>query len=76
MKKEIKEDGGLLTNKQLAAKLHCTTVHVLAMQKEGMPCVFLGKATCGRGSRPRYDWEQVKAWLEQRTAATRKELAK
>lgn len=67
----------MLTNRQLAARLHCSIVHIQALQKEGMPCVFLGRATCGRGSRPRYNLAKVMAWLEERTAAntaTRKEM--
>ena len=41
---------------------------VTQWRKEGLPCIYIGKVTePRRGSRPRYNLEKVKAWLEERS---------
>ena len=58
----------LLNQRELAASLRVSKHTVIAWTKEGCPCVYYGiKCSPGRGSRPRYDLEKVKAWLDQRS---------
>lgn len=58
----------LLNQRELAASLRVSKHTVIAWAKEGCPCVYYGiKCSPGRGSRPRYDLEKVKAWLEERS---------
>ncbi len=58
----------LLNQRELAAFLRVSKHTVISWTKEGCPRVYYGiKCSPGRGSRPRYDLEKVKAWLEERS---------
>ena len=59
----------LYTRKEIAALMGAGVATVAEWEKQGCPAVYIGKLTNGKGSRPRYDLEKVKAWLENRTAA-------
>lgn len=53
---------------QLAQTIGVSKNTVTQWRKEGLPCIYIGKVTePRRGSRPRYDLEKVKAWLEERS---------
>ena len=57
------------TRKELAARLGVHPVTIAEWEKQGCPAVYIGKLARGKGCRPRYDFEKVKAWLESRSAA-------
>ena len=62
------KEGGLLTGSELAEKMRVSRALVSRWTKEGVPCVFIGRVReSRRGARPRYDVQQVRAWLETRT---------
>ena len=63
------QNRALYTRKEIAALLGVGSLTIAAWEKQGCPAVYIGKLTNGKGSRPRYDLEKVKAWLENRTAA-------
>lgn len=63
------QNRALYTRKEIAALLGVGVGTVAEWGKQGCPAVYIGKLTNGKGSRPRYDLEKVKAWLENRTAA-------
>lgn len=51
----------MLKATELATELNISRMTVSNLTKCGMPCVYFGtKTTGGRGSRPRYDLEEVK----------------
>lgn len=53
---------------ELAASMRVSRNTVISWTREGCPCVYYGvKCSPGRGSRPRYDLEKVKTWLEERS---------
>lgn len=54
--------------KELARALRVSIGTVRKWNGEGCPRFLIGKGT-GKGSRPRYELDKVKAWLEQRAAA-------
>ena len=63
------KEGGLLTGSELAEKMRVSRALVSRWTKEGVPCVFIGRVReSRRGARPRYDVQQVRAWLENRSA--------
>lgn len=66
--KEINQndEGRFLTQAELARVLKVSKRTVQALAAEGMPCFYAGVAVTGRGGRPRYELEKVKAWLESR----------
>ena len=69
------EDGeeNMMTAAELAEKIGVSRALVSRWTKEGAPCVFIGSVReSRRGARPRYDMQQVFAWLEGRDA--RKEV--
>lgn len=47
---------------------------VRSWRREGCPCLNLGIATHGRGSKPRFNYEEVKAWLQRREERRRQQL--
>jgi phage terminase Nu1 subunit (DNA packaging protein) len=50
----------ILTRFELAEKLKVTTQTIINFEKRGMPTLR------GKGA-PRYDWDDVKKWMEQKT---------
>ena len=52
---------------EIAAQFGVSVQTVSRWQKQGCPCFYAGAATSGRGARPRFIPEEVKAWLESRT---------
>lgn len=69
----MENEGRLLTGCELAEKMRVSRALVSRWTKEGAPCVFIGSVReSRRGARPRYDMQQVFAWLEGRDA--RKEV--
>ena len=57
-----------MTKTELARALRVGVGTVGKWNRAGCPRFYVG-VTHGKGSRPRYDLEQVKAWLASRTAA-------
>lgn len=64
------QNRALYTRKEIAALMGVGILTIAAWEKQGCPAVYIGKLTNGKGSRPRYDLEKVKAWLENRTAGS------
>lgn len=60
--------GAALTKTELARAMRVSVGTVSKWNRTGCPRFYVG-VTHGKGSRPRYDLEQVKAWLASRTAA-------
>lgn len=57
-----------ISSLQLAQTMRVSKNTVSQWRKEGLPCIYIGKVLePRRGSRPRYDLEKVKAWLEERS---------
>lgn len=55
----------MLSAKQLAQFYQVSRALVSRWTKEGLPCIYIGKVKeSRRGSRPRFDITQVKAWLK------------
>lgn len=66
IKSNTETEGRLLTGCELAEKMRVSRALVSRWTKEGAPCVFIGRVReSRRGARPRYDMQQVRAWLEQ-----------
>lgn len=63
-----KENCTFYTRRELAARLGVHPVTIAEWEKCGCPFVYIGKLMNGKGSRPRYELEKVKAWLENRAA--------
>ncbi len=55
-----------LTQAELAKVLKVSKRTVQALAAAGMPCFYAGVVVTGRGGRPRYELDKVKAWLESR----------
>lgn len=55
----------MLTVRQLCERLQVSRPRIQEMRRRGMPCVRVG--TGGPRAALRFDWEQVKAWLEAET---------
>lgn len=67
MKNIIHVKNNRITAAELSTQLGICRSVISKLTKAGMPCVYFGtKASPGRGSRPRYDIEEVKAWLKSR----------
>lgn len=62
------------TKQELARALRVSMGTVSKWNRAGCPRFYVG-VTHGKGSRPRYYLEQVKAWLASRAAADGKEMA-
>lgn len=63
-------DNHELTSAELAGKLGVSVMTILRWRKAGMPYIDSKPYKAARNAaRPRYDLEQVKAWLASRTAA-------
>ena len=58
------QNRALYTRKEIAAMLGVGSLTIAAWEKQGCPAVYIGKLTNGKGSRPRYDLEKVKSWLD------------
>lgn len=58
----------LLTPCQLAKLCGVSAQVVSAWRKRGCPCVCIGRTLAGRGSRPRFDFDAVRLWLESRSS--------
>ena len=58
------QNRALYTRKEIAALLGVGVVTVAEWEKQGCPAIYIGKRTNGKGSRPRYDLEKVKLWLD------------
>lgn len=50
----------ILTRKELAKKLQVTTAAVVIWEKKGLPVLRPA------GGDPRYEWDDVKKWLEKK----------
>lgn len=60
----------LLTRDQLAILFKCSVNTITRLTKQGMPTYFIGsRQTPGKGSRPRYNLDACKQWMEARTRA-------
>ena len=60
----------LVTRDQLAKFLKCSVCTITRLTKQGMPTYFIGsRQTPGKGSRPRYNLDACKQWMEARTRA-------
>lgn len=58
----------MMTGRELAETLKVSRAIVSKWTKEGLPCSYIGKVReARRGSRPRYDMDEVKAWLRSRS---------
>lgn len=62
----------IYTQKQLAHTFGVAVSTVRVWHKKGCPHFYIGDKTKGSGARPRYDVQQVRAWLVERTS--RKEV--
>lgn len=64
------DPGELLTRTQLARMLKCSVNTVTRLTKQGMPAYYVGAMQhSGRGSRPRYNLDKCKMWLDARARA-------
>lgn len=55
----------MMTGRELAETMQVSRALISRWTKEGVPCVFIGKVKeSRRGARPRYDLQQVHAWLQ------------
>lgn len=60
-----KIESQFMRGKELAQVLRVSRPLVSRWTKEGMPCIYIGVVQeSRRGARPRYNLEQVMAWLE------------
>ena len=60
----------LVTRDQLAKFLKCSVCTITRLTKQGMPTYFIGaRQTPGNGSRPRYNLDACKQWMEARSRA-------
>lgn len=60
----------LLTRDQLAKLFKCSVNTITRLSKQGMPTYYIGaRQSAGKGSRPRYNLEVCKEWMEARTRA-------
>lgn len=57
------------TQRELAGLLGVSVSTVRRWSRNGCPRVYIGQATSGAGSRPRYNVEEVRAWLHERSSA-------
>ena len=58
----------MMTGRELAETLSVSRAIVSKWTKDGLPCFYIGKVReARRGSRPRYDVEEVKEWLRSRS---------
>lgn len=58
----------LLNRNQLSKVLGVSPRTITELTKEGLPVIYLGRVQrVRRGAHPRYDLEEVKSWLRQRT---------
>lgn len=55
-----------LVQEELASVLCCCKGTIQSYTRQGMPCIYLGTAQGGRGSRPVYKYLDCLAWLERR----------
>ena len=63
----------MMTGRELAETLRVSRALVSKWTKEGLPCSYIGKVReSRRGSRPRYDMNEVKAWLRSRSVTKQK----
>lgn len=61
----------MMTGRELAETLKVSRAIVSKWTKEGLPCSYIGKVReASRGSRPRYDMDEVKAWLRSRSTCS------
>lgn len=59
-----------LTPAELAAAFGVSRYTVRQWRYAGCPCVCINSGKCSTGHRFRYGLQQVRAWLESRTAGT------
>lgn len=57
----------LKTQKEIATLFGVGVATVRRWHGKGCPRIYVGNNIKGSGSRPRYDVQQVRAWLETRT---------
>lgn len=63
-----------ITGVELCSLLKISRTTLSLLMKEGCPCIYYGRITePRRGSRPRYNLAEVKAWLASRNKQTAKE---
>ena len=59
-----------LTRDQLAVLFKCSVNTITRLTKQGMPTYYIGaRQAAGKGSRPRYNLNACKEWMEPRTRA-------
>lgn len=67
-KKNINGYEKLLSRTQLSKVLGVSPRTITELTKEGLPVIYLGRVQrVRRGAHPRYDLEEVKSWLRERT---------
>lgn len=60
----------LKKQREIASLFGVSVATVRRWHRLGCPRFYVGTNCAGSGSRPRYDVQQVRAWLESRTAGT------
>lgn len=56
----------LLTQEELASIMQVSASTIGNYTRQGMPCLYIGTAKGGRGSIPRYKYQDCISWLEKR----------
>lgn len=55
-----------LTQDEIASLLQVSKGTIQSYARQGMPVIYLGKKQGGRGSNPRYKYQDCMAWLEKK----------
>lgn len=56
----------LVTQEELASLMQVSTGTIGNYTRQGMPCLYIGTAKGGKGSIPRYKYQDCISWLEKR----------
>ncbi len=59
-----------LTQEEIAAVFQVSKGTIQNYTRQGMPVIYLGAVQGGRGSNPRYRYNDCLSWLEKRSSST------